>query len=358
MDEYVEQKKLKPKGAKKMPAKKVTKGEAKNIFYAQKTKTKGQAGAKGWVGEQYDNLDPGWLGVAYEKAKLFFKGKHRFISHKKLSDFRYRMVDKEGPIRVALIADWGGGNNHAQAVASQIKNLDPAPDHVIHLGDVYYAGTHDEVNRRFIGFWPGSLDRGRSFALNSNHEMYSGGYAYFDIALARLGQEASYFCLENANWRLIGLDTGYIDHDLNLEQVKWLTALLNESDKKNILLSHHQPFSAYESGGAGEERLQRWTKNLTNRITAWFWGHEHLCVVYKSYKGIRGRCVGHGCFPYEIPSKTPPFAGPQVEWVFRASDPKHSDRGLHGFALLEIDNEKLNVSYIDETGRLQYAETL
>lgn len=219
MDEYLERKKLKPKGAKKGARRKGSKVEAKNIFYTQKLKTR-PAGAKGWVGEQYDNLDPGWLSVAFEKAKLFFKGKHRFISHKNPSDFRYRMVEKDGPVRVALIADWGGGNNHAQAVASQIRNLDPAPDYVIHLGDVYYAGTHEEVNRRFFGFWPGSLDRSRSFALNSNHEMYSGGYAYFDIALPRLGQDASYFCLENANFRLIGLDTGYVDHDLNVEQVK------------------------------------------------------------------------------------------------------------------------------------------
>ena len=356
MDEYLDRKKSKPKGAKGGPAKKVGKGEAKNIFYTQKPKTKGPAGAKGWVGEQYDNLDPGWLKVAFEKAKILLKGKHRFISHKKLSDFHYPMVDNDGSVRIALMADWGGGNDHAEAVASQLKSLKPAPDYVIHLGDVYYAGTKDEVNKRFFGSWPGSLDRGRSFALNSNHEMYSGGYAYFDITLPRLGQDASYFCLENDNWRLIGLDTGYVEHDLNVEQVKWLTALLNESDKKNILLSHHQPFSGYESSGGGEERLQNWIKNLTAKITAWFWGHEHLCVVYKSYKGIKGRCIGHGCFPYEIPPAMPPLAGPSVEWVLRASDPKHSGRGVHGFALLEINNEKLKVSYIDETGHLQYEE--
>jgi hypothetical protein len=356
MDEYLERKKARPKGATRVREKKVTKREARNIFYTRKPRTKGTAAAKLWVGEQYDNLDPGWLEVAFEKAKIFLKGKHPFIRHAKLSDFHYRIVDKEGSIRIVLIADWGGGNDHAQAVAGQIRNLDPAPDYVIHLGDVYYAGTDDEVNRRFFSFWPGSLEQGRSFALNSNHEMYSGGYAYFDITLPRLGQEASYFCLENDEWRLIGLDTGYIDHDLNVEQVEWLTALLNESDKKNILLSHHQLFSAYESGGGGEERLQRWTNDLAGKITAWYWGHEHLCVVYKPYKGIKGRCIGHGCFPYEIPPATPPFSGPQVEWVLRASDLKHSGRGLHGFALLEINTERLKVSHIDEAGTLQYDE--
>ena len=357
MDEYIDSKRGVPSKAKAIK-KKVTKKDAKTIFYRPKAVKKGPAGAKGWVGEQFDNLDPGWLEVVAEKAKLLFKGKHKFVKHKSVADFHYQMVKSNATIRIALIADWGGGNDHAQAVANQIRNLTPAADYVIHLGDVYYAGTKDEVKKRFFGFWPGSLQPGRSFALNSNHEMYSGGYAYFDVTLPRLGQQASYFCLENDHWRLIGLDSGYIDHDFNLEQIQWLTAVLNSSDKKNILFSHHQPFSAYESGGGGEQRLQNWTKDLTSKITAWFWGHEHLCVVYKPYKGINGRCIGHGCFPYEIPSATPPFSGPKVDWVLRAADPKHSGRGIHGFALLEINAGSMTVSYIDEAGKTQHQETL
>jgi hypothetical protein len=351
MDQYLDQKSGAPKKAKGI-AKKVTKKDAKNIFYTKAVKKKAPAGAKGWVGEQYDNLDPGWLKVALEKAKIYWKGKHKFVRHNSASDFHYQMGN--GPLRVALIADWGGGNDHAQAVANQIRNF--APDYVIHLGDVYYAGTDDEVKQRFFGFWPGSLQPGRSFALNSNHEMYSGGNAYFDLTLPRLGQQASYFCLENDNWRLIGLDSAYVDHDFNVEQIQWLTAVLNSSDKKNILFSHHQPFSAYESGGGGEERLQNWTKDLTGKITAWYWGHEHLCVVYKPYKGIKGRCIGHGCFPYEIPPSTPPYAGPAVEWVLRADDPQHAGRGIHGFALLEIHNGNVTASYIDQLGTIHYQE--
>ena len=362
MDEYLEQHKAKQKKTQAkgiVVKKKITKKGAEQVFYKAKSTAKGPAGAKGWVGEQYDNLDPGWLSVAWEKAKLLLKGKHPFIRHTSSSSFRYSLLEKQSPIRIALIADWGGGNDHARAVSEQIKNLQPAADYVIHLGDVYYAGTDNEVETRFFGLWPGSLEPRRSFALNSNHEMYSGGYAYFNKTLPRFGQEASYFCLENANWRLIGLDTGYIEHDLNVEQVQWLTALVNESDKKNILMSHHQPFSAYESGGEGEERLQKWTRDLVNnkKITAWFWGHEHLCVSYKRYKGIKGACIGHGCFPYEIPSEVPPFSGPQIEWILRAGDPNHSKRGMHGFALLEIFNSQMRVSYRDETGKEGFSES-
>src|SRR5215216_170391 len=155
MDEYLQKKSAKPSQA-KGTQKKISKRGAKNIFYLPKAARKGPAGAKGWVGEQFDNLDPGWLKVVLEKAKIRFKGKHRFVRHTSTSDFRYQMVKSDRPIRIALLADWGGGNDHAEAVANQIRNLNPSADYVIHLGDVYYAGTEDEVKKRFFGFWPGS----------------------------------------------------------------------------------------------------------------------------------------------------------------------------------------------------------
>jgi len=348
----------KGKGAKK---KKLTKTAAKNIFYRPKPPKKAGAAteAKVFIGEQFDNLDTGWLEVVNEKLKLAFKGKHPFIRHQALTDFRYAMNNQ---VTVALLADWGGGNDHATNVGNEVRKRNP--DIVIHLGDVYYAGTESEVQKRFLDLWPGVQQRGRSFALNSNHEMYSGGYSYFDLTLKAFQQEASYFCLENDNWRLIGLDTGYVEHDLTQDQVEWLAALLNDgSNKTNILLSHHQLYSGYEalpSEIEGEKRLFEWLKGFlqAGQIPHWFWGHEHLCVIYKKFQGVKGRCVGHGCFPYSIPSATPPLPGPQVEKVIRASDPKRPKRGIHGFALLTIDGKDISVSYINEAGNEDFSETI
>lgn len=132
--------------------------------------------------EQFDNLDPKWIEVVWEKAKLLFKGKRKFIKHTSATDFRFQLTENA---RIAIVGDWGGGNAAAQAVAKQIKNLNPAPDHIIHLGDVYYAGTPSEVKEHFLAYWPTPRQPASSFALNSNHEMYSGGYGYFDITLKR-----------------------------------------------------------------------------------------------------------------------------------------------------------------------------
>lgn len=342
--------------------KKLSKTAAKNIFYKKASKQKGVAEAKFFIGEQFDNLDTGWAEWAIEKLKTAFKGKHPFIRHKALTDFRYGMNNK---LTVALLADWGGGNDHAQAVANEVRKR--SPDIVIHLGDVYYAGTEAEVRDRFLKFWPGSLERGRSFALNSNHEMYSGGYPYFDITLKEFKQDASYFCLENDNWRLIALDTGYVEHDLTQDQIEWLGALLNDgSNKTNILISHHQLYSAYETSPmetAGEQRLYGWLKGFLQAglIPHWFWGHEHVCVIYQKFQGVKGRCIGHGCFPYNVPSATPPLNGPKdpkVEKPIRTSDPKRPNRGTHGFALLTFDDKNLSVSYINEAGDEDYSETI
>src|SRR5205085_467210 len=294
------------------------KGRARSDRRAPPTRLRTGANAARYAGqerreerrEQFDNLDTGWLEVVNEKLKLAFKGKHPFIRHQASTDFHYAMNNQ---VTVALLADWGGGNDHATNVGNEVRKRNP--DIVIHLSDVYYAGTESEVQKRFLDLWPGVQQRGRSFALNSNHEMYSGGYSYFDLTLKAFQQEASYFCLENDNWRLIGLDTGYVEHDLTQDQVEWLAALLNDgSNKTNILLSHHQLYSGYEalpSEIEGEKRLFEWLKGFlqAGQIPHWFWGHEHLCVIYKKFQGVKGRCVGHGCFPYSIPSATPPLPG-------------------------------------------------
>lgn len=378
MDEFLEEqaKKQQPaaKSAKKM-AKAATPSEpallpedaARKAFYKQKpagasvvskspAKMRAKAAAKtakALVEEQYDTLDPGWLTIGLEKIKLLWKGKRKFIKHKSLTDFRFQLADRA---KIALVSDWGCGNNHAIHIAAQIRAH--KPDHVIHLGDVYYSGTEKEVRERFLQYWPAPPAPGRSFSLNANHEMYSGGYAYFNAILKEFKQPASYFSLGNDNWRFVGLDTGYIEHNLNGAQVEWLAAQLNDGAAKNILLSHHQLFSAYESGGDGPERLERWLFPFltTGKITAWYWGHEHLCAVYKPYKGIKGRCIGNGSFPYGLPPLQPPLPGPQVEWVDRRPDPVLPKRGMHSFALLSIDGPRLRVDYINEDGVVAYAE--
>jgi hypothetical protein len=170
---------------------------------------------------------------------------------------------------------------------------------LVHLGDIYYSGDEDEVRDRFLQFWP-SAEGVTSRACNGNHEMYTGGNAYFKQVLPAFQQRASYFAFQNENWLLVGLDTAYEDHDLAGEQVAWLTHLVSKAGKrKTILFSHHQPFSLLERHGP---KLQKKLNPLlkSGRIFAWYWGHEHRCVLYDRYPDwqMYGRCIGHGGIPY------------------------------------------------------------
>jgi predicted phosphodiesterase len=296
---------------------------------------------------QFGNLDPRWIEVAIEKAKVWFKKKHPFTKHQSTSDFRFKM---ENETTVAIVGDWGGGNAAAQAVAKQIAAI--KPNHIIHLGDVYYAGTPKEVEERFLKYWPTPKQPGHSFALNSNHEMYSGGYGYFDLTLKTFQQPASYFSLANDNWRFLGLDTGYDEHELKDPQADWVKTQLKETGPRTILLTHHQLFSAYEKTKA--DKLRAKVQPFLSQVYGWFWGHEHLAVVYEKKDGIQAVCLGNGCFPYGFPKSAPAVP---VKWLDKHKGDDSDYPGGHTFALLKIKGPRIDIDFIDHTGKVGNSET-
>lgn len=202
--------------------------------------------------------------------------------------------------RVALLGDWGTGLYGAVPCAESIGQDGGRFHLLLHLGDVYYSGTRREVQERFLSVWPyreGAINR----SINSNHEMYSGGHAYFEKTLPEFGQESSYFALQNDHWLLVGLDVAYTDHDIDDTQLSWLERVIGAAGHRKVLLfSHHQLFSRFDDQGP---RLAAKLGGLlrSGRIFAWYWGHEHRCVLYEPdprYGGLLGRCLGHGGMPY------------------------------------------------------------
>jgi len=205
--------------------------------------------------------------------------------------------------KIAMTADWGTGLYGAPKIANQIRAVG-GYELLMHLGDVYYSGTEQEVQERFLDIWPRDAGK-RTIAVNSNHEMYSGGFGYFKLALPAIGQTSSYLAFENTHWLLVVLDTAYVDHDMDNEQVAWLNLVIRQSTaangnvaKKLILFSHQQLFSRLDSQGP---KLQNALRHLldSQAITVWYWGHEHQCVIYDRHPtfGLLGRCLGNGGIP-------------------------------------------------------------
>ena len=256
--------------------------------------------------------------------------------------------------RIAVFADWGTGLYGAPAVGKCIEGLDRC-DVVLHLGDTYYSGEGDEIRDRLVGNWPsrpaGALNR----ALNGNHEMYSGGKGYFQALSGFFQQPASCFALQNAGWILVCLDTAYQDFDLDGKQVEWLKSIVNAAgNRKLILFSHHQPFSQLDDQGP---KLQVALADLLNtqRIHAWFWGHEHRLVLYDPHPiwELKGRCIGHGGFP-AFRDDLPDAHGNVYQWLILPAQPQAPKAQLldgpnfwipqepegfspHGYVVLDFD---------------------
>jgi hypothetical protein len=301
----------------------------------------------------FDPSDPGWKAIAEEKLKAASRGKHPFIPHTSPGSFRYELP---GDATVALFSDWGTGEATAQRVMQQIAAA--RPTHAIHLGDVYYAGTPKESREHFLDvierLGP-PKDTCRYFALAGNHDYYSGGYAYFETILPALGQEASYFNLRNGRWQIIGLDSGYEEYGLQQPQLEWLTAQLDPPARRSILLSHHQLFSPYDHRVTKGTLLNK-TEALLPQIYAWFWGHEHRCLIMGDHMGIKARCIGHGSIPSSVPYGEPLFPDVPVVKVDERAAPDADGTCYHGFALLRFRADTIDVSYIDEYGELFFEE--
>lgn len=308
------------------------------------------------VFEQFGPADIGWISSAFSALLKLFRGARPFTENPAPP------CTTANTVRLILLADWGTGLPRARKVGEAARRYllsageGGVEAHVIHLGDVYYSGWAAEYDAHFLPYWPvrpEEAERYGSWCLNGNHDMYSGGHGYFDHLLkdARFARQAqsSYFSLENDFWQILGLDTAYEDFDLAGGQAAWVEERRTAgAAKRGILLSHHQPFSAYE---AEPGRIVKRLAPVLQRelILGWFWGHEHRCTWYGPRDHVRfGRCIGHGGVPVLAPTDPLP-QGVTYEfgdWVV-GTEPRLA---RFGFAVLDFAGERLHVEYVNEDG--------
>lgn len=315
--------------------------------------------------KQYEDLDPGWIGSLYN---YLHSKKVPFPTHDERVPAGMPgsgVVHVADDITLALAGDWGTGNLSSGMIARQIASLRPQPSYTVHLGDVYYSGTPEEEERRFVASWP--VGAQGAFAINSNHEMYSGGKGYFSVALespkfARQ-QRLSYFALENARWIIFGLDSAYPSNarlydkgELDTTQLRFLAthgARARAAGKRVMVMSHHHPIEF--DGSLVTPLCDRVTRALGVRELHWYWGHIHGAAALKprAINGVivHGRCVGHGGVPYE------PFARTEImEWTEPelAGDPEERRRALNGFAVVRLDGAEIAEAFYGEEGSMRH----
>jgi hypothetical protein len=275
--------------------------------------------------------------------------------------------------RLVIVGDWGSGVPRAIALGEAIANrLDAEDDgrdtHVVHLGDTYYVGSAEEQREHVLDAWPRPASaQVRSWAVPGNHDYYSGGKGFFDTLLAddRFaeqrspdGRATSIFDLHNQYWRVVGLDTGWKDHDLVPDEWEWLEATLDSAKRNSqrvVLLSHHQPHSAFAQ--PKEEFAER-VLDLVRRypVEAWFWGHEHRCTIYEPLVGIaRPRCVGNGGVPEWVDTTTAPGVIADCQEQYVDPDDEETWREF-AYAIVDLDNERFAARYITGNGAVWFTE--
>ena len=322
---------------------------------------------------RYSVCDPLWA-----KALLEFDSGHQAIPYRHYETYDDFVLPLDNaPISIAFVSDWGTGTPLARNVMRRIA--EQKPDVLIHLGDVYYSGTHKEMDEHFLSivreYLPAST---RVFNLAGNHDLYAGGAGYYWL-IDELGQPASYFCLRNQHWQILAIgappEAGSPHKALSAipsidpQEVQWHQHQIeNYADRKTVMLSHYQLFTA--SGNIGRTPDNRplalnpvlyeaFKPHLAD-IDLWLWGHEHNLIAFEPYAGLRkGRCIGSGAIPVallwqpykQLPNLSIPDhigEAPRIDHACRLDH--DGDHYHHAFGLLNIDGSHGQMNYFQVAG--------
>jgi hypothetical protein len=354
-------------------------------------------GANETLEGRFGDYDPRWLVTILADIQTKFRGKHPFSD----APVEFPLSDSA---RVLLVSDWATGLRGAVSVAARmrekvVEGLAAGRDvHVVHLGDVYYSGRPSEYLERFLKRWPVHVEdvaQAHSWNLMGNHDIYSGGHGYFEVIGGSLAVDGeidprsslfanqagcSYFRLANEHWQILGLDTAYVDQELAPPQLAWVKERLAHPQAANtMILSHHQLDSVYDRARVKRALQTALDEDLRNRrVDAWFWGHEHRCIRYHEFSGVRyPRCIGNGGVPELVEptlKSTAKRIGERVGALFKqrrlAPPPRiisedtqtWAAQGVnwrrHGFVCLDLAGPNIHAAYIDQCGHPFWTETL
>jgi len=306
---------------------------------------------------KFSEINPQWGEIITQFLYYYLEGKKlQYVDwndSKNIELSVFPILQKNA--KIGLIADWGTSTNDCKELLRSL--LQQKVDVIIHLGDIYYAGTPEEctaLTKMMKDVWSEEEKLGivPFYSIPGNHDYYSYGYGFYPFVKninRELGfddekywQTASYLCLrtkDDNSWQFLGMDTGISDHNpinlINLvapelrdSEVFWHKDKLDyfQGKGKTILLSHHQVFSSnaeitrkIPANVGSDEPIEHYINdNLLKEfspyfkdVPVWFWGHEHNMVIFDKFKHrfyntlSKGRLIG--CSGYEEFEKEDPY---------------------------------------------------
>ena len=170
---------------------------------------------------------------------------------------------------------------------ADINALDPAPDVIVHTGDIAHNGRQDEYAQAVATL---AKARSRVYVLGGNRDNRANLRAAFS-ACGYLAPDSDFidYAIDDYPVRLIALDTlssGSNKGDFCLERVRRLIDLIDtETTKPIAVFTHHPPFDVL----VGPERLHfetaetvsrlRQALQHSGRVVAVFSGHVHRAAA-------------------------------------------------------------------------------
>lgn len=258
--------------------------------------------------------------------------------------FQYALpAYEDGEIRVAVFGDFGTGRGPQHWIARQMLEWRPAL--AIHLGDIYYAGTENDVR---LNMWKVLRDLHQAcpvWMIPGDHERFTDGgkplldyidglrESSGDYAGAKGEQEGTYFSLSNEHFQLIGLDgNSYLWNRLPKDQPNavgdyapfrqrsWLQEVLDARPQvQNLIFSQAPPHSENRASKVFGRQVDAITRGKD--VRGWFFGDIHHAAWWKATQEYPYTSVlcGHGGIPKNIVEK--PNQDPAQFWEWKARYP-------------------------------------
>lgn len=208
-----------------------------------------------------------------------------------------KKISKNGAVRIGFITDL-----HHGFCADAMERLEvfireastPKLDFIIQAGDFCHPTAEA---REFMDLW--NSYSGEKYHVLGNHDMDKGSK---QDAMDFFGMKDNYYSFDKGDFHFVVLDGNYIMKDgkyedyghanfyieqensslVNPEQIEWLRADLERTDKQTIIISH-QAFDEIWDGWASPSRfaVRKVIEDANNRtdyqkVIACFCGHHHV----------------------------------------------------------------------------------
>ena len=278
-----------------------------------------------------------------------------------------------GVVRFIAMGDGGEGNDSQYAVADVVEQVcaERGCEFVLYLGDNFYdTGVDSNMDSQFIDkFEMPYADLDLPFMITlGNHDYDLLGNAWFKATYQVEYTEFSdkwtlpseFYSFPAGHVTFISLDTPRLfwDHETNQVRDFLRNVLANSTSRFTVAFGHHPYISNGQHGNAGNYEglplpivggadIRDFVEDeMCGKVTVYLCGHDHNRQWFPTVCGTEFMVIG--------------TAAKTTDMVHRDDNPVpyYEDDQTPGFAWIEIADNEMTAAFYDETGAMNYENTI